>query len=110
MNSNQVKGISPFLRDFFKQHGLTSDETLTEQELKDYYKYRSFQEDQEERIYNGSGVSRSLEQSIEYKPQIEYCGSEPEPTDLDLLLFGKELVPDRWQKKIESILFLNYPT
>lgn len=110
MNNYQVKEISPSLRDFFKEHGLFAEKTLTEQELKDYYKHRSFQEDQEERIYEGSGVSRLLEQSILYMPQIDYSGDEPEPTDLDVLLFGKELVPTRWQKKLEAILFFNDPT
>jgi predicted P-loop ATPase len=110
MNNYQVKGINPSLHAFFEGLGLTVDKTLTEQELKDFYKNRSFQVDQEDRIFNGSGVSRLFEQSIVYKPQIDYSGSEPEPTDLDLLLFGKELVPTRWQKKLEAILFLNDPT
>jgi len=110
MNNDKVKGISPSLSHFFKEHGLTNPTTLTEQELKEYYKNRSFQEDQEERIYDGSGVSRLFGQSIVYMPQVDYSGDEPEPTDLDMLLFGKELVPTRWQKKLEAILFFNDPT
>jgi len=109
MNNYEVKGVvSPQLIRFFEDHGLSQRKTLTEKELEDFYRKKDFNEDQEERIYEESGVNRSFSQSIVYKPQIDYSGDEPEPTDLDMLLFGREMnPPSRWQKKIEAILLLN---